>query len=99
MKTEEDIDVGSTVQLRAGSPKMTVRALLKRDGSVVSDEEPDSEIAQAECVWFGGESVLKSSVFPITALRIHVPYEDRKKDEDERPQRKREPEIVRKVVG
>jgi uncharacterized protein YodC (DUF2158 family) len=99
MKTDEDIDIGSTVQLRSGSPKMTVRALLKRDGNVVGDEEPDELIEQAECVWFGGESVLKSSVFPIGSLRIHVPYEERKKDEEERPARKREPEIVRKVVG
>lgn len=97
MKTDEDIDVGSVVQLRAGSPKMTVRALLRRDGSVVGDDEPDEAIDQAECVWFGGESVLKSSVFPIAALRIHVPYEERKQAEE--PARKREPEIVRKVVG
>lgn len=96
MKTDEDIDVGSTVQLRSGSPKMTVRALLKRDGSVVGDNDPDEAIDQAECVWFGGESVLKSSAFPITALRIHVPYEERKREEE--PARKREPEIVRKVV-
>jgi serine protein kinase len=47
MKTDEDIDIGSTVQLRSGSPKMTVRALLKRDGNVVGDEEPDERLMRS----------------------------------------------------